>query len=162
MRMRFTVISSISRHVPGLVKGGARSSVVPGDASDGTSPPIWLIRCLDLDTLYHNWTVYHRSRDTHFTWPASRHVSPRPGASARRADLDPAPEGKARAPDQGGDRRGRDRPGRHPRTRRRPDPGYVTRGDLRNEPVLGETEAGGGMPRGRRPAAARPPATAPP
>src|ERR1022692_533213 len=84
--------------------------------------PIWVIRRIDLDTPYRNWTVYHRSHDTFFTWPGFRHVRPRPAAGASRADLDPAPEGKARAPDQGGDRRGRDRPGRHLRTRRSVDP----------------------------------------
>src|ERR1022692_2552528 len=82
----------------------ARIAVAPrgGElfASVLMTAPIWLIRRLNLDTLYHNWTVYHRSHGTHFSWPASRHPRPRPGAGASRADLDPAPEGKARAPDQ--------------------------------------------------------------
>src|ERR1035437_7044815 len=89
----------------GRLGGGLLASVL-------MTAPIWLIRRLDLETPYHIWTVYHRGHDTNFTWPASRHVRPSPGA-----DLDPAPEGKARAPHQGADRRGRDRPGRHPRPR---------------------------------------------
>src|ERR1700691_4299381 len=29
--------------------------------------PIWLIRRLDFDTPYHNWTVYHRAHGPHLT-----------------------------------------------------------------------------------------------
>src|ERR1022692_4128632 len=104
----------------------ARIAVAPrgGElfASVLMTPPIWLIRRLDLETPYHDWSVYHRSHGTHLSWPGFRHPRPRPRTGARRADLDPAPQATARAPDQRGDRRGRDRPGRHPRTRRRVDP----------------------------------------
>ena len=83
--------------------------------------PIWPIRCLGFDTLYHNWTVYRRTHGIHLTRPAPRHPRPRPGGGASRAP-GPGPRRKNASARPGGDRRGRDRPGRHPRTRCRVGP----------------------------------------
>jgi hypothetical protein len=58
----------------------ARIAAAPHGANFSASvfmtAPIRLIRRLDLETVYHNWTVYQEARGTRLTRPGFRHVRP--------------------------------------------------------------------------------------